>query len=93
MTDILFYSIGILQYILYAYLILWGLYIVIKVGYSENPKAIITQPIFGAFQVGERKGLINICIQLLLLGSLCLSILEYAQSGTNFMLLPLPQLL
>ncbi len=90
MSDILFYSIGILQYVLYSYLIIWGLYMVIKVGYSDNPKDIICQPIFGAFQVGERKGLIIICAQLLLLGSLCLSILEYAQSGSNFMILPLP---
>ncbi len=90
MSDILFYSIGILQYMLYAYLILWGLYMVIKVGYSDNPKEIITQPIFGTFQVGERKSLIIICTQPLLHGSLCLSITEYMQNGTNFMLLPLP---
>lgn len=92
MEAIIFYAIGILQYLIYAYLIAWAIYMIVKLRHSEDTLKLLCSPVFGVFKVDMKKGIAIICIQTFLLGSLCLSILQYIHEGSNFMLLPLPNL-
>ncbi len=90
METIIFYTIGIIQYLIYAYLIVWAIYMVVKLRHSDDTLELLSSPVFGAFKVDVKKGIAIVFIQTLLLGSLCLSIIQYIREGINFMIIPLP---